>query len=144
MYHSFSKKYSAPQLFSTLIIIRYVSWAANQYIWMISGGSCDTEDWSNDPENSALNHSNKLYFKTYFTQKTAILNCNNITQTLQFCSVFLIKAVLESWFLSTTTNIFWTECRVWMFLNVFDMKALKNIVIFLLTHTAYSAVQLYP
>ncbi len=23
---------------------------------MISGGSCDTEDWSNDAENSALNY----------------------------------------------------------------------------------------
>ncbi len=27
---------------------------------MISGGSCDTEDWSNDAENSALHHRNKL------------------------------------------------------------------------------------
>ncbi len=34
----------------------------NQYIRMISEGSCDTEDWSNDAENSALNHGNKLYF----------------------------------------------------------------------------------
>ncbi len=25
----------------------------------ISGGSCDTEDWSNDAENTALSHSNK-------------------------------------------------------------------------------------
>ncbi len=31
-----------------------VSWAANQHIRMISEGSCDTEDWSNDAENSAL------------------------------------------------------------------------------------------
>ncbi len=31
-----------------------VSWAANQYIRMISEGSCDTEDWSNDAENSDL------------------------------------------------------------------------------------------
>ncbi len=27
---------------------------------MISEGSCDTEDWSNDAENSALHH--KLYY----------------------------------------------------------------------------------
>ncbi len=27
---------------------------ANQYIWMISEGSCDTEDRSNDAENTAL------------------------------------------------------------------------------------------
>ncbi len=36
MYHSFHKKYWAAQLFSTLIIIRNVSGAANQYIRMIS------------------------------------------------------------------------------------------------------------
>jgi len=29
---------------------------------MISEGSCDTENWSNDAENSALHHMNKLYF----------------------------------------------------------------------------------
>ncbi len=27
-----------------------VSWAENQHIRMISEGSCDTEDWSNDAE----------------------------------------------------------------------------------------------
>ncbi len=32
---------------------------------MISEGSCDTEDWSNDAEYSALRHRNKLYFKVY-------------------------------------------------------------------------------
>ncbi len=31
-----------------------ISWVANQHIRMISKGSCDTEDWSNDAENSAL------------------------------------------------------------------------------------------
>ncbi len=32
-----------------------VSWVVNQHIRMISEGSCDTEDWSNnDAENSAL------------------------------------------------------------------------------------------
>ncbi len=41
-------------LLSTLIIISNVSWAANQYIRMISEGSCDTEDWSDDAENTAL------------------------------------------------------------------------------------------
>ncbi len=34
---------------------------------MISEGSCDTEDWSNDAENSALHHRNKLHF-TYILQ----------------------------------------------------------------------------
>ncbi len=50
---SFPQKYKAAQLFSTLVIIN-VSWAANLHIIMISGGSCDTEDWSNDAENTAL------------------------------------------------------------------------------------------
>ncbi len=34
---------------------------------MISEGSRDTEEWSNDAENSALLHRNKLYFKVYKT-----------------------------------------------------------------------------
>ncbi len=29
-----------------------ISWASNQHIKMISEGSCDTEDWSNDAETS--------------------------------------------------------------------------------------------
>ncbi len=44
----FPQKYWAAQLFSTLLI--NVSWAANQHIIMISEGSCDTEDWSNDDD----------------------------------------------------------------------------------------------
>ncbi len=40
----------------TWIIIRNVSWAANEHIRMISEGSRDTEDCSNDAENSALHH----------------------------------------------------------------------------------------
>ncbi len=39
-----------------------LTWAANQYIRMISAGSCDTEDWSNDAENSALHHRIKYIF----------------------------------------------------------------------------------
>ncbi len=38
---------------------------SNQHIRMISEGSCYTEDWSNDTENSALHHRNKLHFKIY-------------------------------------------------------------------------------
>jgi len=36
---------------------------------MISEGSCDTEDWSNDAENSALHHRNKLNFKIHLKRK---------------------------------------------------------------------------
>ncbi len=35
---------------------------------MISEGSCDTAEWSNDAENAALLHRNKLYFKVYKTE----------------------------------------------------------------------------
>ncbi len=52
----------------------------NQHIRMISEGYCDTEDWSNDTKNSALNRRNKLY-----ENKKVILNCNN---TLQYYSIF--------------------------------------------------------
>ncbi len=38
----------------TTLIIRNVSWAPNQYIMMISEGSCDAEDEVIDAENSAL------------------------------------------------------------------------------------------
>ncbi len=37
-----------------MIILSSLSLAANHHIRMISEGSCDTEDWSNDAENSAL------------------------------------------------------------------------------------------
>jgi len=32
-------------------------------------GSCDTEDWSNDAEKSALHHRNKLHLKIYSKRK---------------------------------------------------------------------------
>jgi len=53
VYHGFHKNIKHQKLFSTLIITG-VSWAPNQHIRIISEGSCDTEDWSNDAENSAL------------------------------------------------------------------------------------------
>ncbi len=40
-----------------------VSWSANHHIRLISEGSCDTEDWSNDAENTALN--TKIYYILY-------------------------------------------------------------------------------
>ncbi len=63
---------------------------ANQHIRMISEGSCDTEDWSNDAENSALHHKNKLHFQIYSNRKLlfqmVIIFHNNTVFT-----VFLIK-----------------------------------------------------
>ncbi len=45
--------------------INTVSWAGNGDTRIISEGSCDTKAWSNDAENSALHHMNKLHIKTY-------------------------------------------------------------------------------
>jgi len=47
--------------------MKNVSWAANQHIRMISEGSCDTEDWSNDAENSALPSEKYILFLKYIT-----------------------------------------------------------------------------
>ncbi len=46
---------------------------------MISEGSCDTEDWSNDAENSAL-ITGINYILKYIKIETVILNCNNISR----------------------------------------------------------------
>jgi len=47
---------------------------------MISEGLCDTEDWSNDAENSALPHRNKLHFNIFFN----VIIFSNITVLLYF------------------------------------------------------------
>jgi len=54
--------------------------------------SCDTKDWSNDSENPALDHRNKLNFKIYSNIKQLfeiVVIINNITVSTQF----LIKYV---------------------------------------------------
>ncbi len=56
---------------------------------MISEGSCDTEDWSNDAENSALHHRNKLYF-TIYSHRNSYLIVIIFHNTTVF-TVFLIK-----------------------------------------------------
>ncbi len=54
-------------------------WAANQHTGMISKGSCDTEDWSNDAENSALHHKNKLHYKVIIIENSSFkLHCFTI------------------------------------------------------------------
>ncbi len=56
---------------------------------MFFDGSFDTEDWSNDAENSALHHVNKLYFTIYsHRKKSIILNCNIISQYCCFYCIF--------------------------------------------------------
>ncbi len=41
---------------------------------MISIRSCDTENWSNDEENSALHHRNNITFHNILKLKTFFLN----------------------------------------------------------------------
>ncbi len=69
--------------FTTLIIIRNVSLAPNQHIIMISEGSCDPEDWSNDAENSALPSNKYIKIETLFSIK--------IFHNITVFTVFLIK-----------------------------------------------------
>jgi len=54
---------------------------------MISVGSCDTEDWSNDAENSSLDHRNTFYFKIKIENSYFV---NNILQ--YYCSFDQITA----------------------------------------------------
>ncbi len=57
---------------------------------IISEGSCDTEAWSNNAENSALHQRNKLHFK--ILKKKIIVKGNNTLQN--YC--FSINAALVS------------------------------------------------
>ncbi len=66
---------------------------------MISKGSCDTEDWSNDAENYFYSyiHSSVIYFKIYSNiQVIQILNWNNIKQNIFYCIFYQINAALMS------------------------------------------------
>jgi len=56
---------------------------------MISEGSCDTEDWSNDAENSDLHQREKLDVKIYSNRNIVILNL--IFYNITVFTVFLIK-----------------------------------------------------
>ncbi len=60
---------------------------AHQHIRMISEGSCDTADWNNDTENSALiTEINKIYSNVKRLFEIVII-FHNIT----FFTVFFIK-----------------------------------------------------
>ncbi len=65
------QKYEAAQRISPLIIIINVFSAANHHIRMISEGSCDTEDCSNDALlKISFDHGNKLHFSIHSHNKT--------------------------------------------------------------------------
>uniref|UniRef100_A0A672JSD9 Kelch like family member 23 n=1 Tax=Sinocyclocheilus grahami TaxID=75366 RepID=A0A672JSD9_SINGR len=58
-----------------LNVWKEATFTANNHIRVISEGSCDTEDWSYDAENSALHHRNKLHFKIYSNRKHSSSFC---------------------------------------------------------------------
>ncbi len=51
---------------------------------MISKRSCDTENWSNEEENSALHHRNNITFYNILNLKTFFIISNNISQYFFF------------------------------------------------------------
>ncbi len=55
--------------------IKYILISPNQHIIIISEGLCETEDWSNDAENSALHHRNKWNYIKVLKYKT-VLHCS--------------------------------------------------------------------
>jgi len=57
------------------------SWAPNPNIRMISEGSCDTEDWSNDADNSASHHRNKLQDNAQWADHDHKTNINMVIRT---------------------------------------------------------------
>ncbi len=65
---------------------------------MISEGSCDTEDWSNDAENPALHNGNKLHFTIYSERKRLFEFVKHFTKLLYFlsnkCSLGVHKRLL--------------------------------------------------
>jgi len=65
------------------------NWVSNHHIRMISEGSCDTEDCSNDAENSALHHRNKLYFKVF----KAFMLCCGFSVVLWLDSTVLLTCI---------------------------------------------------
>ncbi len=80
---------SVQKLFSTLIIMQKCFFSSNQHIRMISEGSCDSEDWSNDAENTALVYWNKLHFNIFSHRKL------NISQYYCFTVLFIIE--MQPW-----------------------------------------------
>jgi len=94
VHHNFHKNIKQHNVFSIYLLIRNAPWVLNQHIRVISEGSCDTEDFSNDAENSALHHRNKLHFKYIKTE-------NRFT----FFTIFINITVVYCIFLSNKCNV---------------------------------------
>ncbi len=64
---------------------------------MIPEGSCDTEDWRNDPENSAFYQAGINYILLYIQiiKKTIILNQNYISKYYSFYCMLTVYVQLK-------------------------------------------------
>ncbi len=73
---------------------------------MISEGSCDTEDWSNDAENSALITEINYILLYIQIKKTVLLNHSDISKYYSFyCSFFFFLINILFLFFHTQHNI---------------------------------------
>ncbi len=63
---------------------------------MISEGSRNTEDWSNDAENSAAHHRNKLHFKIYYNRKQLF----EIVIIFHSIPIFTVFLIINKWSLA--------------------------------------------
>ncbi len=100
------------------LIIRNVSWAANQHIRMISEESCDAV--KKIQKLQLCRHRNKLHFKIYSNNKTVILYFNDISQNYWFTLFDQINAAMVS-----LNNTVFTMYYLYIYLN--NIKSLLNI-----------------
>ncbi len=87
---------------------------------MISKGSCDTEDWSKDAENSALPSQELITFLNIFKYKTVILICNSIPKhvdqiVFDQINAALMTMKLSSWKNRTDTKHL-TSCNIYIYI----------------------------
>ncbi len=115
--HSFYKN-KKQQLFPTFIIIRNVSWSANQHIAMISERSCDTEDWSNDAENSKKTFffwdqiNSVLVNQKYFFKKIKFSPTPNFEQLCIIYQIYCASLDYLTW--ESTSHLRWRSVHVIM------------------------------
>ncbi len=115
--NSFTQKYEAAQLFSTLIIIRNVSRAANQHIRMISEGSCDTIQIEN------------CYFEFWI-----VIIFQNIFLFLLFFFLYSNKCSLNEHkrLLSKSFKIILPTPNFWMGCNIMCIPRYMNMAIIII------------
>ncbi len=85
-----------------------------QQIWMISEGSCDTEEWSNDAENSAL--ITEIYYIYYILNvvnfKFTLGNITVYSQAFYVSCSWNMDSFVNSLYLCDLWPLFWQEVSV--------------------------------